>query len=1105
MHFNFIFHWYLAFFCLQNVDGKRRVHYVAVIDTIWDYAPAALNIRNGIALDADSHAATFTKKSPNRIGKIYDKAVYREYTDRSFTKQKPRDESFGLLGPVLKGEQGDVLIIVFKNLASRNYTMHPHTVFYSKASEGALYADSTSGAGKADDYVAPGKTQTYIWVVSQEGTPAAGDPNCLTWLYHSHIKPTMDMNTGPVGMIETCKKGFLNEDGSRNDVTKEFYLLFHVIDENKSWYLDESLKRSGIDPSKVNKEDEDFKESNLMHSINGRVYGNLNGFDVCQGDKVVWHLSVLGSEVDMHSISFHGNLIVSDHHRTDTRVLFPAHSGTVTMQADNPGKWMFECKIADHWNAGMFGFYNVSAACGQENKAVTFNGKVREYFIAAEEISWRYSPSQYNSFDGEPLDKTGSDSSTFFVRGPNRIGGTYIKANYREFMDATFTKRKPRSLKDERHLGFLGPVIKGEVGDKILVHFKNKLSINASIHARGVLYNKSNEGSLYDDNTKLKADDVVLPGTTYTYEWTIPESMAPTAKDTPCISWLYSSSVDPVKDTYSGLVGPLVTCNAGSLQTNGIPKGFDAEKYLFPAVMDENESWYLEKNMERYCTSPKCGGISKDDKDFKESNKMHQINGFMFGDIGIEMCSGKKVIFYAFAIGTEIDLHSIYFSGNGIDVEGNHKDSLMIFPGSSTTFTMTPDNTGTWALGCRVNDHYQTGMKFLYTVKSCVATQKLLAPVTKRKYYIGIVEKDWDYAPNNLQLTSGGQLNTDSNAKTFTERTSTTIGKVYKKAIYVAYTDETFTKVVQDTDRTEHLGILGPMILAEERDEIVVVAKNMATRNYSVNPHGVFYSKDNEGTIYNDGTSHRGGSIAPGKTYTYHWFVNSRSTPGPNDGACLTWAYYSAVDPVKDTNTGLVGPLITCRKGTLVNGKRIDVDREFAILFSVLDENESWYLDDNIKKFTLKPNDVVKTNENFKESNKMHAINGYIYSNGPQSGGQFKMNMGDKVAWYVIGLGNEIDIHTVHFHGNSFIHRTNSEHVDDVYDIFPGVFASLEMTPVNPGKWLLHCHVNDHKQGGMETIFEVKKKIRWGESKGSSLKSSCLAFLLLVAVLVNLW
>ena len=58
MHFHVIFHSYLVFFCLQNVDGKRRVHYVAAIDTLWDYAPAALNIRNGIALDADRYANT---------------------------------------------------------------------------------------------------------------------------------------------------------------------------------------------------------------------------------------------------------------------------------------------------------------------------------------------------------------------------------------------------------------------------------------------------------------------------------------------------------------------------------------------------------------------------------------------------------------------------------------------------------------------------------------------------------------------------------------------------------------------------------------------------------------------------------------------------------------------------------------------------------------------------------------------------------------------------------------------------------------------------------------------------------------------------------------
>lgn len=29
------------------------------------------------------------------------------------------------------------------------------------------------------------------------------------------------------------------------------------------------------------------------------------------------------------------------------------------------------------------------------------------------------------------------------------------------------------------------------------------------------------------------------------------------------------------------------------------------------------------------------------------------------------------------------------------------------------------------------------------------------------------------------------------------------------------------------------------------------------------------------------------------------------------------------------------------------------------------------------------------------------------------------------------------------------------------------------MTPTNPGTWLLHCHVHDHLEGGMETRYTV--------------------------------
>ena len=79
-------------------------------------------------------------------------------------------------------------------------------------------------------------------------------------------------------------------------------------------------------------------------------------------------------------------------------------------------------------------------------------------------------------------------------------------------------------------------------------------SHNYSIQPHGVFFNKSNEGALYKDNTSApqKRDDVIRPGGTYTYRWTVPEHVGPTESDVQCLTWVYSSAVDPVKDTFSG-------------------------------------------------------------------------------------------------------------------------------------------------------------------------------------------------------------------------------------------------------------------------------------------------------------------------------------------------------------------------------------------------------------------------------------------------------------------------------------------------------------------------------------------------------------------------
>ena len=59
-------------------------------------------------------------------------------------------------------------------------------------------------------------------------------------------------------------------------------------------------------------------------------------------------------------------------------------------------------------------------------------------------------------------------------------------------------------------------------------------------------------------------------------------------------------------------------------------------------------------------------------------------------------------------------------------------------------------------------------------------------------------------------------------------------------------------------------------------------------------------------------------------------------------------------------------------------------------------------------------------------------------------------------------------------HNVSFsFQKSLSYHREDVYDVFPGSFATLEMKPDSMGTWMLHCHVNDHMTAGMIALFEV--------------------------------
>lgn len=75
------------------------------------------------------------------------------------------------------------------------------------------------------------------------------------------------------------------------------------MDENKSWLLDRNIKRFCSDPEGAMKlkKNSAFVKSNKMYAINGRVFGNLEGLDMCLGDKISWHLFGIGTDYDIHA------------------------------------------------------------------------------------------------------------------------------------------------------------------------------------------------------------------------------------------------------------------------------------------------------------------------------------------------------------------------------------------------------------------------------------------------------------------------------------------------------------------------------------------------------------------------------------------------------------------------------------------------------------------------------------------------------------------------------------------------------------------------------------------------------------------------------------
>ncbi|XP_018584646.2 coagulation factor V [Scleropages formosus] len=655
-------------------QAVERHYFIAAVKIKWDYG-------------GQQHP---------RSDSSYEKVVYREYT-AGFKQPKKHPSWAGLLGPTVRGEEGDVIVVTFRNMADREYSIHPHGIAYGKQSEGSLYFDNTSPFEQKDGKVLPEQEHTYYWEVTPEVAPKQSDPPCLTYSYLSHRDFIRDFNSGLIGTLMVCKKGSLNPAGEQIHFSKEYVLLFSVFDETKSWYLPKSTS----------------SQNHVKYTINGYSNGTIPDLSMCAYTSVSWHLLGMSSEPEIFSVHFNGQVLQNTGHRLSSVGLISGTATSINVTAVHPGCWLLSSHATKHLEAGMHGFLNIQTCVGitPPRRRITIQEKRQSqewtYYIAAEEIIWDYAPNIPDYIDSEYQSK-------YLKQGRDRIGKKYKKAVFVEYVNETFTVKKENKQR-KMETGILGPVIRAQIRDVVKVVFKNKASRPYSIYPHGLTIDKDAEGTYYPEGGNQT--HAVQPGQTYTYVWKVIDEDEPTDRDSRCLTRMYHSAVDIPRDIASGLVGHLLICKSQSLNKRNVQLKADKEQQAMLAVFDENKSWYLDENIKTFCSDP--SNVNKNSPDFYESNVMHSINGYVY-DSGqnLMFCNGEIVTWHMSSVGAQDNIQTVTFYGHSFELNERVEDVLSLFPMTGETITMSMDNLGHWLL-TSLNSHAKKGMRLNFKDVEC--------------------------------------------------------------------------------------------------------------------------------------------------------------------------------------------------------------------------------------------------------------------------------------------------------------------------------------------------------------------------------------------------
>jgi len=276
----------------------------------------------------------------------------------------------------------------------------------------------------------------------------------------------------------------------------------------------------------------------------------------------------------------------------------------------------------------------------------------REYWIAAEEMKWNIVPTHRDQMMAE---RVREGRTTFTAYG------------YRPYSPNFEAPLGPATIP--------GPLIEAEIGDTVIVHFRNKLKAPVTMHPHGIFYANEMDGAYKGKWTD--PGGFVQHDRAFTYVWEAREGTEG--------FWVYHDHgpMDPLP-VFRGLHGPLLIRKQGEARPD---REFFVAFHTFEPSITGLKGIY-------YC-----------------------INGRAYAGNTptFEAKVGERVAWHVY--GMDNFFHTFHTHGHRWEEpDGRIIDNKTLGPAESFKMEFVEDNPGRWFYHCHVFQHLHMGMNGWYVV-----------------------------------------------------------------------------------------------------------------------------------------------------------------------------------------------------------------------------------------------------------------------------------------------------------------------------------------------------------------------------------------------------